>query len=219
MRKLAVLLTLLVALVPATGFASPGDQVRGMYVEARSAQVFIGGCVMSSEADTMGREAVLAWRVDEGTAQGLEVTGLRLLAVIAGEQNLGIDALAPRRTVLYVDGGDAAQQQALVTSFAARHGELFGEVARVISSPVEFRATDNGFHVGVGDAVRVVAERLPMRHHDLVSCGEQTWYDPFVAVDNAVTAVAREHEYQGSDLGIRWRDPNGQSAYFGAFGF
>src|SRR5438067_1395951 len=39
--------------------------VTGAYVEARTAEVFTGGCIMNSEAETVGKQAVLAWRVNK----------------------------------------------------------------------------------------------------------------------------------------------------------
>ena len=50
--------------IAATPLAAGGHGVRGSYVEARTAEVFTGACIMSSEAETMGKEAVLAWKVD-----------------------------------------------------------------------------------------------------------------------------------------------------------
>jgi len=41
--------------------------ISGSYVEARTAEVFAGGCVMNSEAGTEGKEAVLAWKVSRGS--------------------------------------------------------------------------------------------------------------------------------------------------------
>ena len=54
-------------LLAAPAFAG---SVRGEYVEARTAEVFAGGCVMSSQAETMGKTAVLAWHVTRGVYDG-----------------------------------------------------------------------------------------------------------------------------------------------------
>jgi hypothetical protein len=54
-------------LLAAPAFAG---SVRGEYVEARTAEVFAGGCVMSSQAETMGKSAVLAWHVTQGVYDG-----------------------------------------------------------------------------------------------------------------------------------------------------
>ncbi|MBK5297047.1 MAG: hypothetical protein JJE40_07820, partial [Vicinamibacteria bacterium] len=65
MKRLFFLTALVLAAAPA--FAGP---VVGHYVEARTAEVFAGGCIMSSEAETIGRQAVMAWRIDSGVYHG-----------------------------------------------------------------------------------------------------------------------------------------------------
>ena len=67
-----VKMLVLAAAVALTGSTlTAGNSITGTYVEARTAEVFTGGCIMSSEADTVGREAVLAWKVDQGSYNGI----------------------------------------------------------------------------------------------------------------------------------------------------
>ena len=47
----------LVALTSMAALAGSRGTLSGEYVEARTAEVFAGGCVMNSEAETMGRHA------------------------------------------------------------------------------------------------------------------------------------------------------------------
>src|SRR4051812_2412665 len=63
MNRILVFATILLFMaMPLT--AANGASVAGMYVEARTAEVFVGGCLMGSEAETTGRQAVLAWKID-----------------------------------------------------------------------------------------------------------------------------------------------------------
>ena len=64
--------------------------VSGAYVEARTAEVFTGGCIMNSEAETMGKQAVLAWKVDRGSFNGVSIDGLSVVAAVSGDRNLGM---------------------------------------------------------------------------------------------------------------------------------
>ena len=50
-------------LLSSPAWAADRGRVTGDYVEARTAEVFAGGCIMNSEAETMGRQAVMAWRI------------------------------------------------------------------------------------------------------------------------------------------------------------
>ena len=94
------------------------NSVAGSYVEARTAEVFTGGCVMGSEAETMGKQAVLAWKVDRGSFNGI-ARRLSVVAALSGDRNLGIPRSAARsrqsEAAMFVDErANAAQQLALV---------------------------------------------------------------------------------------------------------
>src|SRR6266550_6132403 len=87
--------------------AANGTSVKGTYVEARTAEVFVGGCLMGSEAETSGRQAVLAWKIDRGNINGVSVDGLAIVAAVVGDKNLGIHEIGGAkpvsRTVMFVD--------------------------------------------------------------------------------------------------------------------
>src|ERR1019366_4210937 len=80
----------LVGLTASPLIAGARNTVSGSYVEARTAQVFTGRCIMGSEAGTVGKEALLAWKVDRGSFNGVTLDGLSIVAAIAGDRNLGI---------------------------------------------------------------------------------------------------------------------------------
>ncbi|PYQ80494.1 MAG: hypothetical protein DMG03_22660 [Acidobacteria bacterium] len=93
--------------------------VSGAYVEARTAEVFTGGCIMNSEAETMGKQAVLAWKVDRGSFNGVSIDGLSVVAAVSGDRNLGMTEMGGEKpsvkSALFVDDrANAAQQLALV---------------------------------------------------------------------------------------------------------
>src|SRR5688572_9982442 len=69
--------------------AATGPSVTGTYVEARTAEVFAGACIMNGEAVTGGREALLAWKVDKGQVNGVSLDGLAVVAALAADANLG----------------------------------------------------------------------------------------------------------------------------------
>lgn len=219
MRKTAAWMLLLTLAISPVAMAAPSNDLEGVYVEARSAQVFIGGCIWNSEAMTIGREAIMAWRIDKGSIDGLDVAGLSVVAAIAGDENLAINPDAARRTVLFVDD-DASnmQQEALAARYAAENAPMFGEVVEVVAAPISFEATADGYRVQAGDDVALETKALHVDHKRLNQCGEAQWYQPFVELDDSTLGVAVEHSYQGRALRTRWSDPNKQSAFFGRFG-
>src|SRR4051812_21122741 len=117
MKTRMMVLTALVGLTGSTLMA--GSTISGKYVEARTAEVFTGGCIMSSEADTVGKQAVLAWKVERGSFNGVALDGLSVVAALSGDVNLGIHEIGGqhanvRSAVVVDDRANPAQRIALV---------------------------------------------------------------------------------------------------------
>lgn len=201
--------------------AAPRLAVTGDYVEARTAEVFTGGCTMNSEAETIGREAVLAWRVDRGSIDGVVVDGLAVVAAVAGDRNLGMREMggeAPTRVraMVYVDArATLAQQQALLTLVRTASRSLPTEIARITSTPVRFERDEHGVRVEAGDASLDVQKHV---HHD-PSCGAMQWFMPLGEMDRAAIGMTRSQVYWGNALGSRWRQADRKSAFWGTFAF
>ena len=109
------------ALAATVGLSASGATgVAGEYVEVRTAQVFAGGCIMGSEGEAAGREAILAWRVSRGAVNGVSLDGLSIVAAATADNNLGTHNLggAPanvlKSVVLVDERANAAQREALV---------------------------------------------------------------------------------------------------------
>src|ERR1051325_971096 len=88
--KRAISLLGVFGLVSSVSLSAGGSSVSGQYVEARTAEIFTGGCIMGSEAETMGKQAVLAWKVDRGSVNGVSLDGLAVVAALAGDVKLGL---------------------------------------------------------------------------------------------------------------------------------
>ena len=210
----AVLFTL-----TATLSAAPAS-LEGTYVEARTAEIFAGGCVINSEAGTSGREAVLAWKVDRGVFDGVRLDGLTVMAAVAGDANLGIHEIggdqARTRTALVVDArATPAQRKALVAMAQALSPRMVSDVVEITASPIEFVAGERDVRVA-GGAFRV-AVRKELDH--TMSCGNKQWFSPLAAVHHAEMGTTIENAFSGSSLGTRWSDPNKRSAFYGVFSY
>jgi hypothetical protein len=212
--------TILIAALALTATpALAADRVVGEYVEARTAEVFAGGCVMSSQAETMGKEAVLAWRVTSGAFDGQTLDGLSVVAAVAGDRNLGIREIggeAPSyvRGIVYVDDhATAAQQRALVHMAQTLSRGLISEIVDVAAVPVQFQSTPMTVDVTAGNASLAVQKHV----HHTPGCGAMKWFAPFSTLEGATIGQADAHEYSGAALGIQWSDPHKKSAFAGAF--
>lgn len=203
----------------ATLAAKPAP-VTGTYVEARTAEVFAGACIMNGEAATTGREALLAWKVDRGQVNGVTLDGLAIVAALAGDTNLGIHEIGgettPARAALYIDArATPAQRKALVAMVKSLAGNIIGSVVQETAAPIQF--VDGGHQIRVStDTLKLAVEKH--LNHD-ASCGNKQWFGPLSAVDKAEMGTTDENEFSGPSLCTKWSDPNKRSSFFGTFSY
>ena len=195
--------------------------VSGSYVEARTAEVFAGGCVMNSEAETMGKQAVLAWRVEQGRVGGVALDGLSVVAALSGTHNLGMremggEAPTQVKALMYVDArANAAQRDALVAMARRAVGDLPVTVVGVEAVPIAFERTHHAAAVRAGDAQLEVEAHI---HHD-PSCGAMQWFRPLSLGADAEVGLTRNQVFSGQALGTRWSQVDRRSAFVGTFRF
>ena len=218
--KRAFTVAALVSLAAVPLLAGGRATVSGAYVEARTAEVFTGGCIMNSEAETMGRQAVLAWKVDRGWFDGIALDGLSVVAALAGDRNLGMPEMGGEipevKSALFVDErANAAQRLALVAMVHELSHGIVGTIVQVAPAPIAF--ADHGSEIAVS-APNVTLEVNKHMTHD-PTCGAQQWFHPLSAVNEATIGVADQHLFTGSVLGTKWSDPNKRSAFFGTFAY
>jgi hypothetical protein len=218
MKRIALSIGLL-TLTMATLSARPAT-LTGTYVEARTAEVFAGGCIINSEAGTTGREALLAWKVDKGQFNGVRLDGLSVVAAVAADANLGIHEIggevAHARTALFPDArATEAQRRALVAMAKALSNGIVNDVVEVSPAPIDFVAGANDIRVAT-KTVRLTVEKE--MSHD-ASCGNKQWFSPLSSVHHAELGTAAENAFNGTSLGTKWSDPNKRSAFFGTFAY
>ena len=200
--------------------ADERGRITGEYVEARTAEVFAGGCIMNSEAETMGRQAVMAWRITSGTFDGVALEGLTVAAAVAGDRNLGMREMGGEeptavKAIITVDPrATALQRDALVRLVRELSGGLITHIVRVDVAPVRFATSQNYVEVSVPDSVLLTVNK-EMTHDP--SCGAMQWFKPFTKLAHSAMGVAEAHAYSGQGLGTKWSAPNKRSAFFGTF--
>ena len=208
----ALLLVLLPAAVAAAGVA-------GSYVEARTADVYTGPCFANAEVGLVGNEAVMAWRIEEGGWDGVDLSGLSVLAVVRSNATLGDPYADSRATesVLIVDADADRSQRAALEGFArGMGGDLVSDVARIETAEVAFDLRPNGAaSVTAGDLVAV--RTRPLDHRDHLCGNETVFYPPLAPTDGAMPGVALEHTWQGPGLGATWKNPGKRSTFVGRF--
>src|SRR5438876_1235900 len=199
--------------------AANGTSIKGTYVEARTAEVFVGGCLMGSEAETTGRQAVLAWKIDRGTVNGVSLDGLSIVAAVVGDKNLGIHELGGAKPVsksaLIVDARATDAQRDALVAMAKKFSSVVGTVVSVTSAPIDF--ADKGTEIAVkAPRIALAIDKHP--EHD-PGCGAEQWFHPLSSVQEPTIGKAVQHSFSGTELGSRWSDPDKISAFFGTFSY
>ena len=221
MRKWQILAAAATVLaLSSTGMAA---QISGEYLESRTCSVYTGPCFANAEMGLAGKEAVMAWKVDEGTWNGVELDGLGAALVVTAENTLGDDGIfgmKPGKTaaVIVVDEqATPVQQQALVGFVKESAKELTKNVVTIERAPIELK---NNYLKGVGvfkagDLAQI--QTREMRDGDCVCSNEVVYYQPLTEVENMVPVFTRLMTYQGDDLNSRWTSRDERSAFIATF--
>jgi len=219
MLKRTMLSLAALALAAAPAAAGPAGSITGEYVEARTAEVFVGGCQLGNEGEAAGRQAVMAWRVARGTYDGVALDGLSVVVAIAADTNLGYHELGGRRpsvvkAAVMVDARADATARAALVGLARRLSRgLVSDVVEVKAVPITFVGDADTVRVSAGDAVVAVTKHFD---HD-PNCGAQQWYSPLSSVADAEIGVTNMTGYDGGSLGTKWRQRDRKSAFYGTF--
>jgi hypothetical protein len=205
------------------GLTAPvfAQQIRGDYIETRSADVYTGQCFANGEVNLVGKEAILAWHVQSGRWNGVSLDGLTIAAAVRAQATLG-DPYAnpyPATAVLLIDDRATPQQTAALVSFAHQMGgELLNNVDQTIAAPMEMIVNHERHGVALlraGQFATVQTRSLGDKDH---VCGnEVTFYPPLSPMAHSMPAVAVTDAYRGPGLGESWDAHGRRSAFVGTF--
>ena len=116
MKRLVLLSVAAFALIAAPVSGFDPSRISGSYVEARSADVYIGACFANSQLGLAGKEGTMAWKIAQGEFNGVSLAGQTVVAAIVGNSTIGdkFSNYLPMRSVLFYDTrATAAQREAL----------------------------------------------------------------------------------------------------------
>jgi hypothetical protein len=197
------------------------EQIRGDYLETRSADVYTGSCFANGEVNLVGNQAILAWHIESGTWNGVQLGGLTVAAAVRARATLG-DPYAnpyPAQAVLIVDDQANARQRAALTAFSQHMGgELLRNVQQVITAPVELAVNHEKHGAAMLRAGNLATVRTRSLNEGDHLCGnEVTFYPPLSETTHAMPAVALTDSYRGPGLGVDWETHGKRSAFVGTF--
>lgn len=205
------------------GASLPKANLQGTYVEARNADVYTGPCYANSEVNMLGNLAVLGWRIDRGSFEGVDLSGLAVAGAIKASATLGdvINSVYPVQSVLIVDSKASAAQRKALVAFAKRMGgDLFQNVVKVEYKPVTLEFANNNLHsvratLKAGELATISTR--PIGEGDHHCSNEEVYYEPLTKVDHYMAGVTLAHDFKGKGLDATWSSPAKRSAFVASF--
>jgi hypothetical protein len=221
MRHLFAALSLFAAVL-APSFAA-AEEISGSYMEARTCQVYTGPCFANAELNLTGKDALMAWSIEEGKHSGVDLAGLSVVMVVAASDTFAFEGVndpkSMKSAILVDDKASDLQREALI-AFAKEHAGKAGKnVVRVDSAPIKM-SLDTGSLQGnlqAGKSVKLVTRKA--KKGDCICMNEVDYYPPLTQVTHFAAGVATEGEFTGKGLGTNWSVPQSRSAYMGTFTF
>jgi hypothetical protein len=198
-----------------------GQQIRGDYIETRSADVYTGQSFANGEVNLVGNEAILAWHIQAGSWDGIALEGLTVAAAVKAHGTLGdpYENPLPAHAVLMMDERATPAQRTALIAFAQKMaGELLRNIENVVPMPMELAVSPE--HHGralfrAGEFATV--QTRPINGMDHVCGNEITYYPPLTPLSHAMAAVAVTDSYRGPGLGVDWESHGKRSAFVGTF--
>jgi len=210
--------------------------IRGEYMEARTADVFTGPCFSNAEIFIYGNQAVMAWKVTEGSWDGVDLGGLSVAAAVRGTTTFSEDQRDLARSVLIVDQkATSRQREALVAMAKTLGGSRLANVVDVKSAPIRLKieAHSTADVDPVQDAhgmphaprasfwaaglAHIVTRPLDDGDH---FCGnEVVAYEPLSKGTDVLPAYTLGHQFKGEGIDASWDDPNCRSSFVGHFAY
>ncbi len=207
----------------ATSIAAAGE-LKGDYLETRTCDVYTGPCFANGQCGLTGNDAIMAWSIDRGSYEGVDLAGLKVVVVITASDTLGFGGTLvsypdPIKSVVIVDENATPRQREALAQFATVNAKHAGEVVKVVSAPIAMQL-DHFAMVGTLSAGKFAnIETRTLHKGDCVCSNEVAFYPPLNDVKNAVPAFTVAGGYAGPGLKTRWTNDHSRSSYLASFSY
>jgi hypothetical protein len=180
-------------------------------------------CWVGEDPDNDTCEAIVAWHIDRGAIDGVDVSGLTL----ASFAHIPDNVLSPEtwKVALFVDDrASERQQEALLQVWTGQQGgpvgelvKVVGEVASVERAPIEFTVEDGRGTLRIGEVAEAVMAPFQGATGEVTTLSETV----FSTIPGAPAFAAKASTYrrQGAPYGMRDIALEGHNAVQGEFTF
>jgi hypothetical protein len=200
------------------------DDLKGDYLETRTCDVYTGPCFANGQVGLTGKDAIMAWSIDRGTYENVDLAGLKVVVAINASDTLGFGGGLvvypdPIKSVIIVDDTATPRQRDALVQFASQYTTHAGETVKVVSAPIQM-SVDHFAMVGklkAGSYAQILTRKLG--DGDCVCTNEKTFYPPLCDVKNAAPAFTVQGQFSGPGLGTHWTNPLTRSAFLASFSY
>lgn len=235
MRYVALAVAVLSFVSSASAWAGP---IQGNYLEARTADIYTGPCFSNSEVFITGHQALMAWQVQSGEWNGVDLSGLTVAAAVRGTTTFSEDQPTKAQAVLIVDEkATSSQRDALIAMAQSLGGDRLKHIVGVKASPMSLTVEQASSHGHGASAVKAAAHHetpqaprasfyapglaeimtRPLNANDCVCGNEVVAYPPLSRGTKVLPAYTLGNAFRSHELGTRWDDPNCRSSFVGTF--
>ena len=207
--------------------ASAGT-IQGIYMETRTCQVYTGPCFANAEIGLAGKNAIMAWKIQQGSMdcgdQGdVDLAGLSVVLVTRASETLafrGVDDPRTLKSVILVDERASSAQREALIQFARHHAGRAGKViARIDSVAIDMKLDLLELRGELSAGKQVTLKTRKAKPEDCICSNESAYYPPLASVENFVPGVTIEGQFNGRGLGTRWSTPGDRSSYMATFNY
>ena len=213
----------LASVLAALPLLANAGEISGNYLEARTCQVYTGPCFANAEINLVGKEGVMAWNIEDGSRDGVDLSGLSVVVVVAGSDTLadkGVNDPKTIKSVIIVDDKATSEQREALVSFAKEHAGRGAEtIVRIDSAPIKMSldTLELKGSLQAGNSVKLLTRKCG--EQDCICCNETAYYPPLAQLTHYAPGVAIEGAYTGKGLGGTWSVPGSRSVYMGTFNY
>ncbi len=193
------------------------DAPRGDLLEIHSCQVYIGGCIASSEATLEGRTELRVWSFSGGSHRGVGFDKLQVALLETSDQNLATKDARTTAAVVYLPASaTGVQNAALIDWVKGTNPQLANAKLHMRVVAMSFAKSRGSVVFSGGEFVALAAK--PFEPCGLSSCGESLWYTPRSAMTPYTVEVAEKVNVNEPLLALQWIDHGKNSVFSGRFG-
>jgi len=155
----------------------------------------------------------MAWNVTSGKWQGVDLAGVKVMAIVSSESNLS-DKDAARQSEIVIDSSSRAQSLAMLNAIREKYAASLGKIVKVRDASISFVREGKTYAVAA-DGAAINVEAMP---NDLCcKMPNLVWYTPMVGLENRKVGYTTNANYSGNTVSEQWSRSGENSAFYGSF--